>query len=43
MERMVVKGVRAPDGDFRDWVAIEEWAESIANALTSISASIAQS
>jgi transposase len=28
MERMVVKGVRAPDGDFRDWTAIEEWAES---------------
>jgi menaquinone-dependent protoporphyrinogen oxidase len=33
MERMVVKGVRAPDGDFRDWNAIEEWAESIARAL----------
>jgi menaquinone-dependent protoporphyrinogen oxidase len=33
MERMVVKGVRAPEGDFREWAAIEEWAESIARAL----------
>jgi menaquinone-dependent protoporphyrinogen oxidase len=33
MERMVVKGVRAPEGDFRDWGAIEEWAESIAHTL----------
>ena len=33
MERMVVKGVRAPEGDFREWGAIEEWAESIAQAL----------
>jgi menaquinone-dependent protoporphyrinogen oxidase len=33
MERMVVKGVRAPEGDFRDWDAIEEWAESIAHTL----------
>ena len=32
-ERMVTKGVRAPEGDFRDWKAIEEWAESIAHAL----------
>jgi menaquinone-dependent protoporphyrinogen oxidase len=43
MERMVVKGVRAPDGDFRDWKAIEEWAESIAQALQPVTASIAQS
>jgi menaquinone-dependent protoporphyrinogen oxidase len=33
MERMVVKGVRAPEGDFRDWAAIEEWAENIARTL----------
>ena len=33
MERMVIKGVRAPEGDFRDWDVIEEWAESIAHAL----------
>ena len=28
-ERMMVKAVRAPEGDFRDWQAIEAWAESI--------------
>jgi menaquinone-dependent protoporphyrinogen oxidase len=33
LERMVIKGVRAPEGDFRDWDVIEEWAESIAHAL----------
>lgn len=32
-ERMVVKAVRAPEGDFRDWEAIEAWAESIARDL----------
>ncbi|HEY7020247.1 MAG TPA: flavodoxin domain-containing protein [Ktedonobacterales bacterium] len=42
MERMVVKGVRAPEGDFRDWPAIEEWAESIAHALQPTPAPIAQ-
>jgi len=33
VERMVIKGVRAPEGDFRDWDVIDEWAESIAHAL----------
>jgi hypothetical protein len=42
MERVVVKGVRAPDGDFRDWNAIEEWAESIAHALQPASMPVAQ-
>jgi menaquinone-dependent protoporphyrinogen oxidase len=32
-ERMVVKAVRAPEGDFRDWQAIEAWVESIAQEL----------
>jgi menaquinone-dependent protoporphyrinogen oxidase len=32
-ERMMVKAVRAPEGDFRDWQAIETWAESIARDL----------
>jgi menaquinone-dependent protoporphyrinogen oxidase len=32
-ERMMVKAVRAPEGDFRDWKAIEAWAESIARDL----------
>jgi len=32
-ERMVVKAVKAPDGDFRDWDAIATWAVEIAAAL----------
>lgn len=32
-EKAVVKAVRAPDGDFRDWTEIESWAESIATQL----------
>lgn len=32
-ERMVVKAVRAPEGDFRDWQAIDAWAASIARDL----------
>jgi menaquinone-dependent protoporphyrinogen oxidase len=32
-ERMMAKAVRAPEGDFRDWVAIETWAASIARDL----------
>lgn len=32
-ERMMAKGVRAPEGDFRDWQAIDAWAESIAREL----------
>jgi menaquinone-dependent protoporphyrinogen oxidase len=33
LERLVVKGVHAPMGDFRDWDMIREWAASIAQAL----------
>ena len=33
-ERMIIKGVKAPMGDFRDWDAIGEWARGIAQALT---------
>ena len=43
MERMVIKGVRAPEGDFRDWDVIDEWAESIAHALQPTPAPVAQS
>ncbi len=32
-ERMVVKAVRAPEGDFRDWEAIDVWAANIARDL----------
>lgn len=32
-ERMIVKAVKAPDGDFRDWDAIKGWADEIDRAL----------
>ncbi len=32
-ERMVVKAVRAPEGDYRDWEAIDAWSASIARDL----------
>ena len=33
-ERLMVKGVGAPEGDFRDWGAIDAWAIAIAEALS---------
>jgi menaquinone-dependent protoporphyrinogen oxidase len=30
---VVAKAVRAPQGDFRDWEAIDAWATSIAREL----------
>lgn len=33
-ERMMVKAVKAPQGDFRDWDAIEAWADEIASDLS---------
>lgn len=32
-ERIVVKAVRAPEGDFRDWAEVDAWATSIAHQL----------
>jgi menaquinone-dependent protoporphyrinogen oxidase len=32
-ERVMVKAVRAPEGDFRDWEAIDAWAASIARDM----------
>jgi len=32
-ERMVVKAVLAPEGDYRDWEAIDAWSASIARDL----------
>jgi menaquinone-dependent protoporphyrinogen oxidase len=32
-EKLVVKGVKAPYGDFRDWRAVREWAGEVAQAL----------
>ena len=33
VERLLVKGLKAPEGDFRDWDAIRSWASSIASEL----------
>ena len=32
-ERMIVKAVKAPDGDFRNWDEIGDWADRVADAL----------
>lgn len=32
-EKLLVRGIKAPVGDFRDWEAITSWAEAIANVL----------
>jgi len=32
-EKLIIKAVRAPLGDFRDWPAVEAWAAEIAAAL----------
>jgi menaquinone-dependent protoporphyrinogen oxidase len=32
-ERLIIKGVKAPYGDFRDWVAIDAWADRIGAEL----------
>ncbi len=32
-EKLIVKGIKAPVGDFRDWEAITAWAEAIASTL----------
>jgi menaquinone-dependent protoporphyrinogen oxidase len=34
-ERAVVKTVRAPEGDFRDWTAIRQWARHVASEINS--------
>ena len=32
-EQLIVKGIKAPVGDFRDWDAITSWAAAMADAL----------
>jgi len=32
-EKLIVKGIKAPTGDFRDWEAIAAWAAAIAESL----------
>lgn len=33
MERFIIRGVKAPVGDFRDWESIDAWAAHIAKTL----------
>lgn len=40
-ERAVVKALRAPIGDYRDWDVITAWAVEIATALGSSSPAVA--
>jgi len=35
-ERMMVKAVKAPEGDFRDWSAISRWADGISQELSDL-------
>ena len=39
-EKIIIAAVRAPDGDFRDWAAIDAWAQGIARALTAEPATV---
>ena len=32
-EKLIIRALKAPTGDFRDWEAIHEWADGIAKAL----------
>jgi menaquinone-dependent protoporphyrinogen oxidase len=32
-EKLIIKAVKAPVGDFRDWDMINAWADGIADAL----------
>ena len=34
-EKLITKMVKAPEGDFRNWEMINQWADKIAEALTS--------
>lgn len=35
-ERMMVKALKAPEGDFRDWAAISGWADEISRELSDL-------
>jgi len=36
VERTTARAVRAPEGDFRDWEAVTEWAAEIADSLRAV-------
>ena len=38
MERAITRGLKAPEGDFRDLEAIRHWADEIASALNEVAA-----
>jgi menaquinone-dependent protoporphyrinogen oxidase len=38
LERLAVKAVKAPDGDYRDWAAIAAWADLISDQLVAAQA-----
>jgi len=42
-DRLIARMVKAPDGDFRDWVAIRAWATGVADALDAGAAAVAAS
>jgi menaquinone-dependent protoporphyrinogen oxidase len=33
--RLIVKAIKAPEGDFRDWVTVREWAAGLSRTLSS--------
>lgn len=37
-ERLLIKGMKAPTGDFREWDSIQTWAQSIAQTLQAMPA-----
>jgi len=37
VERIILKGVKAPTGDFRDWGEIDSWGTTIARHLNALS------
>jgi menaquinone-dependent protoporphyrinogen oxidase len=36
LERTMVRAVRAPEGDYRDWEAVTEWATEIADSVHAV-------
>jgi menaquinone-dependent protoporphyrinogen oxidase len=40
LERLAVAAVKAPDGDYRDWAAIDAWADEISDALVAAQTSL---
>ena len=43
LERLAVNAVKSPDGDYRNWPAIDAWADEISDALVAAQASLGAS